>query len=238
MIHALAWTSIDRFGQQAVQFIIGVVLARLLSPSDYGLIGMLMIFIAVSSIMVDGGFGQALIRKEKPTQIDFSTIFWLNLFMSIVLYFSLFFSAPFIANFFHQPQLINISRLLFLSIIFFALYFVQYVIIVKQVAYKSLAKVNISSTIISGGLGIYMAFTGFGVWALVAQQLSYHLFRLVLFYIIRHWRPSFIFSFSIIKEYWSFSIHLLETALLNVIFNNIYLVLIGKFYQELSFLKL
>ncbi len=230
MIHALAWTSIDRFGQQIVQFIIGIVLARLLSPSDYGLIGMLMIFIALSSSMIDGGFGQALIRKKEANKLDFSTIFFLNLALSIALYIVLFFAAPRIACFFNQPQLINISRVLFLSILFYAAYFIQYVLIVKELAYKSLAKINISSTIISGGLGIYLAINGFGVWSLVYQQISYHFFRLVLFYFIRKWKPSLMFSVAVIKEHWNFSIHLLGTSLLNVFFNNIYIVLIGKFY--------
>jgi O-antigen/teichoic acid export membrane protein len=230
MLHALTWTTIDRFGQQAFQLVIGLVMARLLSPDDYGLIGMVMIFIALSSVLVDGGFGQALIRKEKATQTDFSTIFFLNLAVSVFLYLILFFSAPLIAGFFHQPQLINLSRVLFLSIIFYALYFVQYVIIVKEVAFKSLAKVNIAATILSGGIGIFLAIHGARVWALVIQQISYHIFRLILFFIIRRWRPIPVFSFPVIKEFWIFSIHLLGTSVLNAIFYNIYLFLIGKFY--------
>lgn len=230
MLNALTWTTIDRFGQQAIQLIIGLVLARLLSPDDYGLIGMIVIFIALSSVLVDGGFGQALIRKEKATQTDFSTIYFFNLSVSVFLYLILFFSAPLISGFFHQPQLINISRVLFLSIIFYALYFVQYVIIIKEVAFKSLAKVNIAATIVSGGIGIFLAIYGAKVWALVIQQISYHIFRLILFFIIRRWRPIPVFSFTVIKEFWTFSIHLLGTSALNVIFYNIYLVLIGKFY--------
>lgn len=230
MIRALAWSSVDRFGQQAVQFIIGIILARLLSPSDYGLIGLLMIFSALSSVLVDGGFGQALIRKKDADQTDYSSIFFLNLGVSVFIYGVLFFSAPAISIFFNQPQLTLISRVLFLSVIFYALYFVQYVQIVKEVDYKSLAKVNIISTFLSGGIGIYMAFEGYGVWALVTQQISYHIFRLILFYIIRQWRPHLIFSFNVIKSFWHFSIHLLGTSTLNVVFNNVYMVLIGRFY--------
>jgi O-antigen/teichoic acid export membrane protein len=230
MLNALTWTTIDRFGQQAIQLVIGLVLARLLSPDDYGLIGMVMIFIALSSVLIDGGFGQALIRKEKANQTDFSTIFFLNLAISVFLYLILFFSAPLIAFFFHQPRLILISRILFISIIFNALYFVQFVLIIKEVAFKSLAKVNISTTIISGGIGIFLALKGAGVWALIFQQISYHLFRLILFFIIRQWRPIPVFSISVIKEFWRFSVHLLGTSLLNATFYNIYLVLIGKLY--------
>jgi O-antigen/teichoic acid export membrane protein len=230
MFKALTWTTIDRFGQQSVQFVIGLVLARLLSPDDYGLIAMIMVFIALSSVLVDGGFGQALIRKEKANQTDFSTIFFLNLAISVLLYLVLFFTAPLISQFFKQPQLIKISRILFLSIIFYALYFIQYVIIVKDVAFKSLAKVNIAATIVSGGIGIFLAIIGARVWALVIQQISFHFLRLILFFMIRRWRPIPVFSFGVIKEFWSFSIHLLGTSVLNVIFYNIYSILIGKFY--------
>jgi O-antigen/teichoic acid export membrane protein len=230
MLNALTWTTVDRFGQQVVQIIIGLILARLLSPEDFGLIGMVWIFVGLSSVLVDGGFGQALIRKEKTSQTDYSTIFFLNFGVSVFLYLILFFLAPYISRFFHQPQLTNISRILFLSIIFYALYFVQYVIIVKEVIYKSLAKVNITATILSGGAGVLLAMKGAGVWALVVQQISYHIFRLILFFIVRKWRPVFAFSFSVIKEFWTFSIHLLGTSVLNIIFNNLYLVLIGKFY--------
>jgi len=230
MVNALTWTTIDRFGQQIVQVVIGLVLARLLSPEDYGLIGMVMIFIALSSVLIDGGFGQALIRKENANQTDYSTIFFLNLGISIFLYTILFLLAPLIARFFKQPQLILVSRVLFIAIIFNALYFIQYVIIIKEVAFKILAKVNISSTFISGAIGIFLAIKGTGVWALVIQQISYHMFRLVLFYIYRQWRPILAFSFSVIKEFWTFSIHLLGTSVLNAIFNNIYSFLIGKFF--------
>ncbi len=230
MFKALTWTTIDRFGQQAVAFIIGLVLARLLSPDDYGLIGMIVIFTALSSVLVDGGFGQALIRKENASQTDYSTIFFLNLGISVCLYLILFFSAPLIAYFFKQPQLIKISRVLFLSIILYALCFVQFIIIVKEVAFKSLAKVNIAATIVSGGIGVCLAIAGAKVWALVVQQISYHLFRLILFFIIRKWRPTLVFSITVIKEFWAFSIHLLGTSALNIIFQNIYSVLIGKFY--------
>jgi len=230
MVGALAWTSVDRFGQQIVQLVIGIVMARLLTPNDYGLIGMIMIFIALSSVLIDGGFGQALIRKIDANQTDFSTVFYLNLLVSVFIYIVLFFLSPQISSFFHQPQLTLISRILFLSIIFYAFYFVQYVLVVKELAYKSLAKVNISSTFFSGIIGIILAIKGYGVWALVVQQLSFHLIRLILFFIIRKWRPRLLFSFIVIKDFWSFSINLLGSSALNVIFNNIYLVLIGKFY--------
>ena len=122
MLKALTWTTIDRFGQQIAQLFIGIVLARLLTPHDYGLIGVLMIFISLSTVLIDGGFGQALIRKQIATATDFSTIFYLNLIVSVSLYFLLFFAAPLISRFFNQPKLIEISRVLFLTVIFYAVY--------------------------------------------------------------------------------------------------------------------
>jgi O-antigen/teichoic acid export membrane protein len=230
MLKTLTWVSIDKFGQQLAQLFIGIVLARLLTPHDYGLIGVLMIFIALSSVMIDGGFGQALIRKQDATPTDFSTIFYLNLSISVLLYIILFFSAPLIANFFLEPQIIKISRVLFLTILFYAIYFVQYVVLNKKLDFKKLALINISSVVVSGALGIALAFNGYGVWALVWQQIASQLIRAILFPILVHWRPIRIFSFQVIKDFWNFSIHMLGSTSLNVIFNHIYTILLGRFY--------
>ena len=230
MLKALTWVSIDKFGQQLAQLFIGIILARLLTPHDYGLIGVLMIFIALSSVMIDGGFGQALIRKQDATPTDFSTIFYLNLSISVLLYIILFFSAPLIASFFSQPQLVKISRVLFLTILFYAIYFVQYVVLNKKLDFRTLALINISSVVISGTLGIVLAFNGYGVWALVWQQIASQLIRAILFPILVHWRPIRHFSFQVIKDFWNFSIHMLGSTSLNVIFNHIYTILLGRFY--------
>ncbi len=230
MIGALAWSSVDRFGQQLVQFAIGIMLARLLSPSDIGLIGVLTIFVALSTVLIDGGFGQALIRKQNVTKLDYNTIFIVNLAVSITLYVILFFAAPFIADFFSQPRLTKISRILFTSVIFYALYFVQIIMIMKKLDYKTLAFINIFSIFISGSIAAILAYYNFGVWALVGQQISFQVIRFILFTSIQHWKPSGLYSFSTIKEFWTFSIHLLGTITLNVIFNQIYTILVGRFY--------
>ena len=230
MLKALTWVSIDKFGQQFAQLFIGIILARLLTPHDYGLIGVLMIFISLSSVMIDGGFGQALIRKQDATPTDFSTIFYLNLSISVLLYIILFFSAPLIASFFSQPQLVNISRVLFLNILFYAIYFVQFVVLYKRMDFSTLALINISSVIISGIFGVILALNGFGVWALVWQQVISQAIRAVLFPILVHWRPIRKFSLQVIKEFWNFSIHLFGSTFLNVIFNQIYPILLGRFY--------
>lgn len=229
-IGALKWTTIDRLSQQIIQFIVGIILARLLTPNQFGLIGVLLIFNALSTVLIDGGFGQALIRKQNATIVDFSTVFFVNLFVSSFLYILLYFSAPFIANFFSQSELINIARVYFIAIFFYALYFIQYVHVVKEMQYKKMAIVNIISVLISGIVAISLAFNNFGVWTLVYQQIIYQLIRAILFILNVKWKPKFIFSFDTLKESWRFSLNLLGTISLNVIFNHIYIIIIGKFF--------
>jgi len=233
----LAWSSLDRVGQQIIQLVFGIVLARLLMPSEVGLIAVLMIFVSLSSVLVEGGFGQALIRKQNVSETDYSTVFFVNLSISIFLYLILFFAAPFIATFFKQPALTKISRILFTSTIFYGLYFIQLTQIIKNLNYRFYAFINISSFLFSGGLAIILAFLGYGVWSLVAQQIGFHVIRLFIFPIFVRWKPTFKFSFEIIKEVWSFSFKLLGTNILNVIFNQVYTVLIGRFFslQQVGF---
>lgn len=232
MIGALAWSTIDRFGQQAVQLVIGMILARLLSPDDYGLLGMVMIFAALSFVLVESGFGQALIRKTDATETDYNTIFYFNIGVSILLYILLFFLAPHIAIFFNQPQLVSISRVIFIAILFNAFYLVPFSKLGKAMDFKSLAKINLLSTVGSGLIGIIMAFLDYGVWSLVVQQVMYHFLRMISFHLFVKWRPSALFSFSVIRNFWKFSIHLLGTSVLNVIFNYLFVIILGKFYHR------
>ena len=232
MVGALAWSTIDRFGQQAVQFIIGMILARLLSPDDYTLIGLVMVFVSLSNTLVDSGFGQALVRKIDANETDFNSVFYFNIFISVVLYLSLFFSAPGIAQFFNQPRLVLVSRVIFIGILINALYLIPTVKMVRALDFKSSAKVNIFSVVCSGLVGIILALYGGAVWALVAQQLLFHFFRLLsLTYIIK-WKPQLVFSFSVIKKFWSFSVNLLGTNILTTIFNYIYILILGKYYPR------
>jgi len=232
MLGALAWSSVDRFGQQAVQFFIGMILARLLSPSDYTLIGLVMVFVSLSTTLVDSGFGQALVRKPEATETDFNSVFYFNIFISVILYILLFFLAPVIAVFFNQPKLVLVARVIFIGILMNALYLIPTVKMVRALDFKSSAKVNIFSVACSGIFGIVMAFYGFGVWSLVAQQVLFQFFRLISLTFIIKWKPQLIFSFSVIKSFWSFSVNLLGTAILNTIFNYIYILILGKFYPK------
>jgi O-antigen/teichoic acid export membrane protein len=231
-LSAFTWTTIDRFGQQAVQLVIGIILARLLSPGDYGLMGMVMIFAALSYVLVESGFGQALIRKTEADETDYNSVFYFNIGISLVLYVVLYFLSPAIANFFKQPELILVNRITFLAIIFNAFYLVPYSKLGKILDYKTIAKVNIISVSLSGSLGVVLAFLQYGVWALVIQQVSYHFFRMVFFYLFVRWKPKLIFSFRVIRSFWKFSIHLLNTSILNIIFNYLFVIILGKFYKK------
>ncbi|MDP4238486.1 MAG: lipopolysaccharide biosynthesis protein [Bacteroidota bacterium] len=232
MLSAMTWSTVDRFGQQAVQFVIGLILARLLTPDDYGLIGMVMVFVSLSTALVDGGFGQALIRKQNADETDYNTVFYFNIVISLFLYIILFFLAPFIAIFFNQPQLINISRVIFIAILFNALYLIPVAKMVRNLDYKNGAKINIFSVTCSGIAGVTMAFNGFGVWSLVAQQVLFHFFRMICLHYFVKWKPRAIFSIKVIRNFWSFSINLLGTYILNMIFNYLYILILGKFYPK------
>lgn len=230
MLGAFTWSSIDRVAQQGVQFLIGIVLARLLSPTDYGLMGMVMIFAGLSYVLVESGFNYALVRTKELTPVHTNTIFYTNLAISGTLYVLLYITAPYIAQFFNQPQLTAIARVTFLAILFNACYLVPYAIIGKELNYKALAQINLSATLLSGAAGIGLAYLQYGVWALVAQQTTYHFFRIFGFYYHTHWRPQLLFKWQVIKQYAHFSSHILASSLLSVVFNNIYTFILGKLY--------
>jgi O-antigen/teichoic acid export membrane protein len=231
MLGALAWSSVDRVAQQGTQAIIGIILARLLSPSDYGLMGVVMIFTTLSYILVEGGFTASLVRTKEITKEHTNTIFYSNLAVSISLYIIFFISAPLIANFFSQEELTPLIRVTNLALIFNSLYIVPYGLIERELNFKKLAKINIISTTLSGLSGVISAYYNVGVWALVIQQTSYHLIRSICFYAWQRWLPSLIFSKKIFKEYASFSVHILSSNILNIFFNNIYTFLLRKFYS-------
>ena len=230
MISALTWNSVNVFGLQFVQVIIGIILARLLTPELFGEIGVLFIFIGIGTVLTDGGFGQGLIRKKEATDDDFCTIFWFNLLVSALLYLCLYLAAPAIAAFFHLPHLTRIARILFIAILLFPLYFIQLIKFTKELRYKESAEINIISIAASSIISITAALSGLGVWALVAQQLTFHLARSVCFIFYSKWRPRFVYRWETIKNLWKFSVPMLGQTLLNVIFTNIYTVIIGRNY--------
>lgn len=223
-----AWATIDRFTTLGVVFLVNLIMARILSVSDYGLVGMITIFTNVSSVLIDGGFGNALIQKKEPTQTDYSTIFYWNFGIAAVLYAALFLCAPLIAQFFHEPELVRVTRLLALIMLFNSLIVSQVSRLRKQLAFRKLAAVNISSSVLSGALGIYLATRGLGVYSLVWMQISMCALQFLLISLIGRWHPSLTFSLSTFKKLFSYGGYLLAANVLQVFCNNFQNVIIGR----------
>lgn len=230
-ISGMLWSFMQKFGTMAIAFVANIVLARLLTPDDYGCIGMLLIFIAVANTFIDGGFGSALIQKKEPTQEDYSTIFYWNLFLSIVLYGILFFTAPFIADFYEISLLTPVLRVQGGVLILNALSIIQCNQLRKQLRFRSIASVNLTASLLSVVITIVLAWIGWGIWALVAQQLLFSLFNAILFWSFNKWVPSFLFSKKSFKELFGFGGFILLSSLINTFCDNIHGVLIGKFFS-------
>ena len=229
-LHGAIWTLLERLGTQVVSFVITIVLARLLTPTDYGVIGMLGVFISISGLFIDCGFGSALIRKKERTDEDFSTVFWFNLAVSIICYIILFFAAPYIARYYHMPVLTSILRVIGLNLIIQALYTIQITRLTAAVNFKPQAKVAVSSCVFSGLVGITLAYFGFGPWALVGQSMFAAIFSGSLYWIFSGWRPAFAFSVPAFKELFGFSSKIVAAGLLHTIYTNISPLIIGRKY--------
>jgi len=227
----MVWNAIDKFAVQGSQFIIGIILARLLLPTDYGLIGMLAIFIAVSQLFVDSGFTKALVQKKDKTDSDFSTVFYFNLGLSFIIYIILFLTAPFIAGFYEVPELVPLTRVLAISIIINAFTIVQNAKFTIELDFKTMAKVNFVSVIISGAIGVGLAYYGYGVWSLVYQTLIRGAIVTIMFWLFSKWRPSLIFSILSFKQLFRFGSKLLGAGVIGTIFQNIYFIIIGKIFS-------
>lgn len=225
------WSAADAFLGQGVTFLVGIVLARLLSPDEYGLIGICLIFNTVLSGIVDSGFSNALIRKKDCTDDDYNTMFLTNLGFSIVLYGLLFVCSPLVAHFFGRQELTALVRATGLLLFFNALSITQVTILTKRIDFKTKTKASLISAILSGIVGIAMAYTGFGVWALVGQMLSKQLLYTLCLWVLNKWWPTLKFSASSFAYMWGFGWKLLVSGLLNNIWNQLYQVVVGKFYS-------
>lgn len=233
-IKGTIWSGIDQVVQYAVSFVVGIVLARLLSPAEYGLIGIILIFTAISDSIVDGGFSNALIRKKDVGEEDYNTVFIINLAVSFLLTALLFTGAPLIAKFFCQPQLTELTRAMSAVVIINALAIIPKTRLVKSIDFKTQTKISFIASIISGVVGIVMAFCGCGVWSLVAQQLVRQFLNTSFLFIFNRWIPKLIFSVAHFKDLWNFGWKLLASNLINTTWNEIYQVVIGKFYTPIS----
>lgn len=233
-IKGVVWSAVDKFAIQFGQFIVGIVLARILLPEDFGVIGMLTIFIALSQTFVESGLGTGLIQRQNRTHIDFSTVFVFNLAVSVFFYALLFFSAPYIASFFNQPKLIDLLRVLGLILILNAFAVVQRTKLTIAIDFKSLAKSNVIGMIAGGVCGVTAAISGYGVWALVIQMLVGTFSTSLSLWFLGNWTPSVVFSKKSFTSLFGYGSKLLMAGLYAQILNNTYNICLGKFYAPAS----
>lgn len=231
-VHGVGWSFIDNIASSGITFLVGLVLARLLTPEEYGIMAIIAIFIAVSNSIIDSGFSNALIRKIKIKRVDYNTVFYFNFVVSIILYFLLFLTSPTISVFFKEPVLVEVIRIIGVGLVFDALAIIPRTIFVREVNFKMQTKVSLISSVSSGVVGITMAFTGMGVWSLVGQQLSRQLLNTLFLWICSKWHPIWEFSVKSFKELFGFGSKLLISGLLDTIYKNIYYIVIGRFYTS------
>lgn len=227
----LLWSSVENFSNQGVQFIFSIILARILAPSDYGVVAMVAIFFAVAQSFVDSGFSNALIRKKDRTEEDMSTCFYFNIVVGLVAYAVLFVISPWVAEFYNQPILSPIVRVSGLNVLLNSLCVVQQAKLTFNIDFKSQAKVTLTATIISGTIGVILAYMGYGVWSLVWQGVASAVCRTCLLWIIAGWRPKSRFSKQSFHYLFGYGSKLLASGLLDTIYNNVYPIVIGKFYS-------
>lgn len=231
IISGLLWKFAERIGAQGVAFIVNIILARLLCPEDYGLISLITIFLAVSSVFIQSGFGTSLIQKKDADNIDFSTVFYFNILMSLIFYFLLYIIAPYISKFYNEPTLTPIVRVMSISLIISAVNNIQHAYVSKTMQFKRFFYSTLIGTILSGFVGVGMAYMGFGVWAIVAQQLFNSLVDTIILWFTVKWRPQLVFSIERLKGLFSFGWKLLISGLIDTLYTNIYGLLIGKIYN-------
>lgn len=233
-VYGFFWSFTDLMSKYGIQFVVQIFLARLLSPRDFGLIGMMTVIIVISQTIVDSGFGSALIREKYSSQEDYSTVFHFNLIISVLLYLILYYIANDISVFFKEPKLIQILRILSLVIIVNAFGLIQRIVLIKKMDFKTQTKISIISSFISGVLAIVLAKLGFGVWSLVYQNLFMQLLQSSLLIWSNRWFPSMVFSMTSFKKMFGFGWKLLISGLVNTIYQNIYYVIIGRSFSAIE----
>lgn len=231
-VSGTVWTALQRYSTLLIQFISGIILARLLTPYDYGCIGMLTIFMMLSQTFIDGGFGSALIQKKNPTQVDYSSIFWWNIVMSVVMYGILFVSSPAIAKFYQIPLLSKVLRVQGVILFIYAFNIIQQNQLRKQLNFKLLSTVTVTASVIAMSVTIWMAYAGFGVWALVTQYIITAAIPAAVFWFAVKWRPAFVFSTKSFKSLFGFGVYMFLTQFINELCRQIQILLIGKIYNS------
>lgn len=231
VLSGLFWRYGERCGAQGVQFIVSIVLARLLTPSDYGIIGLITVFMSLCNLFIGCGFGNALVQKKDAKSVDFSSVFYFNIGMSIILYIVMFFCAPLIAGFYNNTILIPVIRVLSISLLLGGVNAVQQAYVSKTMQFKRFFFATLGGTICSAVVGIFIAYKGGGVWALVAQSLTNQFIDTIILWITVKWRPTLEFSGKRMKKMFLFGYKLLVSSIIDTVYNNIYTLLIGKFYS-------
>lgn len=230
-VRGVGWSFVDNIANSGITFLVGLVLARILTPAEYGVMAMVTIFIAISNSIVDSGFSNALIRKMKIERVDYNTVFYFNLVVSLFLYLVLFLCAPAISTFFKEPILVDVMRVIGWILVVNALAIIPRTILVRNVDFKTQTKVSLIASLSSGAIGIGMALTGWGVWSLVGQQLSRQLLNTLFLWFFCRWRPLWEFSVQSFKELFGFGSKLMLSGLLTTIYNDIYSLVIGRCYS-------
>ncbi|WP_282039420.1 lipopolysaccharide biosynthesis protein [Saccharicrinis aurantiacus] len=228
---AFIWDFIGRIGNQGVGFIVSIFLARLLEPEEYGLMAMINVIIGMSAVFADMGLGGSLIQRKRLHAVHYNSVFWFNTCIAATLSISLYLAAPFVARFYERPELLNITRVMSLSFIINGLATIQNTYLKKQLIFKYFVQFRIIGAVASGILGIYLAYSGYGVWALVAQTLTANSIYLILIWIVAKWKPNFTFSFKALKQLWSFGFRMFLSTVIHTLFLQIDVLIIGKAYS-------
>jgi teichuronic acid exporter len=230
-LKGLGWSFADNILSSGITFIVGLVLARILSPAEFGILGMIAVFIAISNSIIDSGFSTALIRKNDATNTDFNTVFYFNLLIGFTLFAVLYLCAPAISRFFKEPVLIPITRVMGLALIINSFSIIQRTILTKRVDFKTQTKISVIASLSSGVVGVGMALRGLGVWSLVGQQLTRQLLNSILLWTFSNWRPKREFSGESFRGLFGFGSKMLISGLLGTIYTNVYYLVIGKYYR-------
>ncbi len=230
----VAWSGIDKIANGGIQFLANIVLARMLTPKDFGLLAIIAIFVQISQTFIDSGFGNALIQKKDRSQTDYSTVFFFNLALSFGFYVILFFCAPLIADFFDNEKLTSLTRVVGLNLIIGALVSVHKTRLTVQLRFKIQAVISLISSCVSAIVAIWMAYRGYGVWSLVALTITSISVQMVLIYILIKWRPSLEFSKTAFRSLFSYSSKLLGASLIHLLYRNIYPIIIGKKFSPVE----
>jgi len=231
ILYSFLWKYFERTGNQAVQFVVQIVLARLLLPADFGVIALLMVFISLAQVFVQSGWGTALVQAKNAEDVDFSSVFYLSLSVAGVLYLVLFISAPAIASFYRMHELINVLRVLSLILFFGAVNSIQNAVIARGFKFKQLFYSSLGAIVLSGAIGVFLAYAGYGIWALVWQQLTNSLFLCLIMWITVKWRPKLLFSLERLSRLFSYGWKLLVSGLLDTGYREMQSLVIGKMFS-------